>query len=266
MDAAVLVERRQRALWITINRPQAHNALNRAVSEGLAGAVEGAAGEAGIRAVVLTGAGERSFCAGADLKEGQSAEGRSTFSSGGGDNPLVRVLRAMRSCPVPVIGRINGAALGGGLGLVSGCDLVYAAEHARFGTPEVKVGVFPMMITAHLIRQLPRRRYWEMAYLGEPLSAQEAQAFHLINRAVPGHELDALIESVLERLCANSPNALRAGKLALEVMQDLNVEQSLAYAQLVIEKLAQSEEAREGMQAFAQKRPPAWAVPPKDAA
>lgn len=261
MNDAVLVERRERALWITINRPEAHNALNQAVSDGLAGAFERAGGEAGVRAVVLTGAGERSFCAGADLKETRSSEDRSTFSSLEGQNPLVRVLHAMRNCPVPVIGRINGAALGGGLGLVSGCDLAYAAEHARFGTPEVKVGVFPMMITTYLIRQLPRRRYWEMAYLGEPLSAQEAQAYHLVNRAVPAHELDALIDSVIARLCANSPNALRTGKQALEVMQDLTVEQTLAYAQLMIEKLARSEEAREGMEAFAEKRKPDWAAP-----
>ncbi|KWR87682.1 enoyl-CoA hydratase-related protein [Cupriavidus sp. IDO] len=255
MSEFILVERRDNALWLTLNRPDTHNALNRAMAAELAEAFEAAARDDSIRAVVLTAAGDRTFCAGADLK----GDAVSTFSTGRVENPLVQVYRAMRACHKPIIGRINGSALGGGLGLVSACDLALAAAHARFGTPEVKVGVFPMMITTYLIRQLPRRRYWEMAFLGEPLSAEEAERYHLINRAVPAGELDRHVADVIARIEANSPNALRLGKQALDLMQDMSVDQTLAYAELMIERLAGTEEAREGMAAFTEKRKPRWA-------
>lgn len=258
MANELLVEQRGATLWVTINRPEAHNALNRAVTDGLVTAFQVATTDATVRSVVLTGAGDRTFCAGADLKEGSAGGSNSTFSSSGGENPLVRVYRAMRACLKPIIGRVNGSALGGGLGLVSGCDFVYAVEHAKFGTPEVKVGVFPMMITTYLIRQLPRRRYLEMAFLGDPLSAAEAERYSLINRGLPVAELDPFILTVLERLERNSPTALRMGKQALDVMQDLSVDQTLAYAELMIEKLAATEDAREGIAAFAEKRKPKW--------
>lgn len=255
MPESILVERRDNALWLTLNRPDAHNALNRTMTTQLADAFRDAADDDAIRAVVLTAAGDRTFCAGADLK----GDAGNPFAAGRDENPLVQVYRAMRACHKPIIGRINGSALGGGLGLVSACDLAIAAAHARFGTPEVRVGVFPMMITTYLIRQLPRRRYWELAFLGEPLSAEEAERYHLINRAVPADELDRHVADVLARLEANSPNALRLGKQALDLMQDMSVDQTLAYAELMIARLAGSDEAREGMAAFAGKRKPDWA-------
>lgn len=255
MDEPLLSERRGNVLWLTLNRPQAHNALNRALTSALAEAIRNASDDAGLRAVVLTGAGERTFCSGADLKEGDG----SMFSSPTGSNPIADVLRAMQACSKLVIGRMNGSALAGGLGLVSACDLVYAADHARFGTPEVKAGIFPMMITTNLIRQMPRRRFYEMVYLGEPLSAAEAEAYDIINRAVPASELDAAIDSVLARLMANSPAAISAGKKALQQMQDMAAPQMLAFAELMIAKLGATEDAREGRDAFAQKRKPRWA-------
>ncbi|UIF84697.1 enoyl-CoA hydratase-related protein [Cupriavidus sp. UYPR2.512] len=253
MSDSIVVERRDNALWLTLNRPHAHNALNSVMTGQLVDAFRDAAGDDAIRAVVLTAAGDRTFCAGADLKGDAGS-----FDTGRAENPLVQVYRAMRACHKPIVGRINGAALGGGLGLVSACDLALAADHARFGTPEVRVGLFPMMITTYLIRQLPRRRYWEMAFLGEPLSAAEAERYHLINRAVPAAELDRQVVDVLERLEANSPNALRVGKQALDLMQDMSIDQTLTYAEVMIERLASSDEAREGMAAFAEKRKPHW--------
>ncbi|ODV42966.1 enoyl-CoA hydratase [Cupriavidus sp. UYMMa02A] len=253
MSESIIVERRDNALWLTLNRPDAHNALNRTMTAQLADAFRVAAGDDAIRAVVLTAAGDRTFCAGADLK----GDAGSTFATGRAENPLVQVYRAMRACHKPIIGRINGSALGGGLGLVSACDLALAAEHARFGTPEVKVGVFPMMITTYLIRQF-RAPLLGDGLLGESLSAAEAERYHLINRAVPAGELDRHVADVFARLEANSPNALRLGKQALDLMQDMSVDQTLAYAELMIERLAGSEEAREGMAAFAEKRKPRW--------
>lgn len=260
MSEALLVEDRGSVMWLTINRPEARNALNREVTDGLVTAIQRAGQDPNIRVVVLTGAGDRTFCAGADLKESASGGKDSTFSSGGGENPLVRVYRAMRGCHKPIIGRINGSALGGGLGLVSACDLVYSADHAQFGTPEVKVGVFPMMITTYLIRQLPRRRFVEMAFLAEPLSAKEAEGYDLINEALPAEELDSKVHTVIAKLLMNCPTALRMGKKALDVMQDMSIDQTLVYAELMIEKLAATDDAKEGMAAFAEKRRPAWAV------
>lgn len=256
MDDPLLSERRGPVLWLTLNRPEAHNALNRALTAALLSAFRSASDDETLRAVVLTGAGERTFCSGADLKEDNGG----MFASAGGSNPIADVLRAIQACSKPVIARLNGSALAGGLGLVSACDLVYAADHAKFGTPEVRAGVFPMMITTNLIRQVPRRRFYEMAYLGEALSAAEAERYDIINRAVPAGELDALIENVLARLLANSPMAISAGKKALMEMQDMTAPQMLSYAELMIARLAASPEAVEGRAAFAEKRKPNWAA------
>lgn len=247
----ILASTRGAALHLTLNRPEARNALTQALLDDLESRLVAAGDDDSVRVVVLTGAGDRAFCAGADLRN-------PIFDVPGRENPLVRVMRAMRRCPKPVVGRVNGAALGGGLGLVSACDLVVAADHATFGTPEVRVGVFPMMITTFLIRQLPRRRYFEMTFLGEPLTAAEAVACDLVNWAVPAAELDARVDAVVGKLVANSPTALRAGKKALEVMQDLDVEATYEYASRAIAELAVSEDAREGRAAFVEKRAPRW--------
>lgn len=264
MSEHLLVERRGDVLWLTLNRPDVHNALSPSLTGGLAAACEDAGRDEAIRAVVLTGAGDRTFCAGADLKPDPGDREPSPFASGTGENPLVRLYRAMRTSGKPIVARVNGSAFGGGLGLVAACDLAYAADHARFGTPEVKLGVFPLMVATFLIRQLPRRRFWEMAFLGEPLGAAEAERYHLVNRTVPAAELDAKIADVLERLRAASPTALRVGKAALDVMQDMTVDETLAYAQALIERLAATDDAREGMAAFAEKRRPRWAALPED--
>lgn len=259
MDEPLLSELRGSVLWLTLNRPAAHNALNGALTAALVAAFRSASEDETLRAVVLTGAGDRTFCSGADLKEDNGG----MFASAAGSNPIADVLRAMQDCSKLVIGRLNGSALAGGLGLVSACDLVYAADHARFGLPEVKAGVFPMMITTNLIRQIPRRRFYEMAYLGEALTASEAERCDIINCAVPAEELDALIDSVLAKLMANSPAAISAGKKAIMQMQDMTVPQTLAFAELMIARLGASSDALEGRAAFAEKRKPKWAVEPE---
>ena len=259
MDEVLLSERRSDVLWLTLNRPAAHNALNSTLTAALLGAFRSASGDEALRAIVLTGAGDRTFCSGADLKENNGG----MFASPTGSNPIADVLRAMQDCSKLVIGRLNGSALAGGLGLVSACDLVYAADHARFGMPEVKAGLFPMMITTNLIRQVPRRRFYEMAYLGEALTASEAERYDIINRAVPADQLDAMIDTVLVKLMANSPMAISAGKKALMQMQDMPAPQMLAFAELMIGRLGASPDAQEGRAAFAEKRKPNWAVEPE---
>ncbi|UVC09906.1 enoyl-CoA hydratase/isomerase family protein [Rhizobium sp. TH2] len=259
MAEELLVERRGSVLWLTLNRPERHNAINGAMTAALVEALGEASTDIGVRAIVLTGAGERTFCSGADLKDQSSM-----FASAGGTNPIGNVLRAVQACSKLVVARLNGSALAGGLGLVAACDLAYAAHHAKFGLPEVRVGVFPMMIATRLTRQIPERRFREMAYLGETIGTEEAERHGLINRAVPAAELDALIQSVLDKLMLGAPGAISAGKQALSEMQDMPQTERLAYAERMIATLGESTEAREGRTAFAEKRRPGWVLSADD--
>ena len=254
MTDLLLQERRDSALWLTLNRPEVHNALNAALTHALTVALQEASQDEALRAVVLTGAGERSFCAGADLKE--SAGGM--FQSENGANPIANVLRAIESCGKPVVARVNGAALAGGVGLVAACDLAIAADHAKFGLPEVQVGLFPMMVAALLLERIPRRRLQAMAYLGETLSAAEAADCALIDRVAPAAGLDTATEEILTILKRNSPAAMRVGKAALQAMGALAPQDRLAFAERQIAELGKSEDAREGRAAFAEKRRPRW--------
>lgn len=255
MADELLCETRKDVLWLTLNRPEVHNALNAAMTDALTDAIRAASGDHSLRAVVITAAGDRSFCSGADLKE--SAGGM--FLSRDGTNPIADVMRAIERCEKPVIARINGRVLAGGLGLVAACDLAYAADHAEFGLPEVLVGLFPAMVAAKLLAKIPLSGLQEMAYLGQPVSAPEATRLGLVNRAAPAAELDRLIEDVLAKLRQNAPGAIAAGKAALLAMRDMPSDERLAFAESTIATLSGSDEAREGRQAFAEKRPPIWA-------
>ena len=255
MAEELLVERRGSMLWLTLNRPDRHNAINAAITAALVEALDKASDDTSVRAIVLTGAGDRTFCSGADLKEQSSM-----FASAGGSNPIGNVLRAIQACAKLVIARLNGSALAGGLGLVAACDLAYAADHAKFGLPEVRVGVFPMMIATRLMHQIPERRFREMAYLGETIDAIEAERYDLVNRAVPAAELDALIQSVLDKLMLGAPGAITAGKRALAEMRNMAEAEKLSHAERLIAILGDSAEAREGRAAFAQKRRPGWSL------
>lgn len=261
MADELLVERRGSAIWLTLNRPERHNALNVAMTDALIAALSAASADPAVRAVVLTGAGDRTFCSGADLKEGSRM-----FRSEDGTNPIGNVLRAIQNCAKPVVARLNGSALAGGFGLVAACDLAYAADHARFGLPEVRVGVFPMMIATRLVHQVPERRLREMAYLGETIGADDAQRWNIVNRAVPATELDALIGDVLARLALAAPQALAVGKKALFDIRELERERALAYAERAIGALGEGREAAEGRAAFSEKRNPAWATTPSNRA
>lgn len=254
MADELLRERRKDVLWLRLNRPEVHNALNAAMTNALADAIRAASGDRGLRAVVITAAGDRSFCSGADLKE--SAGGM--FLSRDGTNPIADVMRAIETCDKIVIARINGRVLAGGLGVVAACDLAYAADHAEFGLPEVRVGLFPAMVAAKLLAKIPLGGLQEMAYLGQPVSAPEATRLGLVNRTAPAAELDGLIEDVLAKLRQNAPGAIAAGKAALLAMRDMSSDERLAFAESAIAAISSSDEAREGRQAFAEKQPPIW--------
>lgn len=255
MANELLAERREDVLLLTMNRPEAHNALNKTLVKALWEAFDAASNHPQLRAVILTGVGEKSFCSGADLKESAS----DVFKTEDGANPIADVFRAIENCNKPVIARINGSVLAGGMGLVAACDLAFAADHARFGLPEVRVGVFPMMVAAKLMLQIPQRRLQSLAYLGESISAIEAEHYGLIDHAVPAGELDTILDDIVAILLRNSPLALAEGKMALRDMRNMPQVDALKFAERKIAELGQSEDASEGRLAFAEKRKPRWA-------
>ena len=253
----LIVEQRGAACYITINRAAEHNTMTDLVMEELSLAFRQAEAMAGVRAIVLTGAGDQTFCAGGKLKP--TADGSPfALEPGRFDNPVAELFRTMDRCNLPIIARVNGSAFGGGLGLVCACDFAVATDTARFGTTEAKVGVFPMMILPVLMRVIPRRRLLEMCFFAHRFTAAEAQQFDIVNQVVPAAELDAAITSMVEKLAANSPVALRIGRRAIAAVTDLSFVDALNLTQAVLPILSQSEDTKEGMKAFAERRPPVW--------
>lgn len=251
----VLTEIRNRAMWITINREDKRNAMNDDVRAGIADALDQAASNPEVRAVVLTGAGERAFCAGADL----SSQAKSfEHAPGGGGLLFARLIKKAKELQLPTIARVNGHCMAGGMGLLAMCDMAIAADHARFGLPEVRVGVFPMQVMSVLQHMIPQRKLYELALTGEPVTAAEAKEMGLLNYVVPGAELDAKVEWLLARLLDKSPTAIRRGKHAMLHIESMTFDQSIAFLEAQIRIMATTEDAIEGRRAFNEKRPPVW--------
>ncbi|NML44824.1 enoyl-CoA hydratase/isomerase family protein [Ramlibacter sp. G-1-2-2] len=257
MTQSILLERRGAALWITINREERRNAINPEVIAGIHEALRGVAADAGIRAVVLTGAGEKAFCAGADLTrgtgvftEGAAAETTTDFG---------RLARFARELRVPLIARINGACVAGGMGLMSLCDLCVVADHARFGLPEAKVGVFAMQVLVFLRRMIAPRYVNELCFTGELIDAQRAREMGIANAVVPYAQLDAKVDEMVDRIAACSPMAVQRGRSAIAGMEWMGWNEALTYAETQIAVASASPDAKEGLAAFNEKRAPAWA-------
>lgn len=253
----VRAERSGPALWLTIDREERRNALNATVLDGLRAGLIEAAATAGVRAIVITGAGEKVFCAGGDLKP--DAEGDPfSIDPAERDNPVVKLLRAIVDCPLPVIARVNGHALAGGFGLVCACDFAVVADNARLGTPEARIGIFPMMILPFMLRTMPRRKLLELCITGEPITAAEALAHGMVNHVVPLAALDDTVNALVASIAAASPSAIAIGRRAIATIDGLPLDAALEYAQRVLPQLARTPDAREGFKAFNEKRAPVW--------
>jgi enoyl-CoA hydratase/carnithine racemase len=253
----VLIEHSASACSITINRPKHHNAMTLDVLRDLARGFDTAADNHDARAVVLTGAGTKTFCAGGQLvasDEGSPFE----LDAERFDNPVALLFRAMDRCPLPIIGRINGSAFGGGIGLICACDIAVAVDTAKFGTTEARLGVFPLMILPLMMRVIPRRHLHEMCFFAERFAAQKALAIGLVNEVVAPEALDGAIAAIVEKLRLNSPTALTFGRRAINAVSDLALADALNLTQALLPLLAQSDDAREGFRAFAERRPPVW--------
>jgi methylglutaconyl-CoA hydratase len=253
-DQAVLREKRGRAFWITINRPEKRNAIDADVIAGVRAGYREAHADSEIRVIVLTGAGEKAFCAGGDLQPGKGF----SFDLSRPNIEFADLLREAHDAALPAIARVNGLCMAGGMGLMCMTDLAVASENAVFGLPEVKVGVFPMQVMSLLSRIAPARLVREWAICGESFSAEEAKAAGLVNYIVPKAELDAKVEWLVSRIADKSPTAIRRGKYALRAIEAMSFDEAIAYTESQIALMAMTEDAKEGLASFNEKRKPIW--------
>ena len=242
-------------LWLTLNRPARRNALTDGVLLGLADLFLRAGSDDSLRAIVLTGAGDKAFCAGADLTPGDTPF-QPDFSRLA--LPFGKLARAVHECHIPVVGRINGVCVAGGMGLFGLCDMAVAVADARFGMPEVKVGIFPMQILTLLRDLIPSRFLNEMCMTGKLIDAQAAASMGLLNRVVPRAELDAAVAALLADIVAVSPIAVRRGKYAMRAVESMSFHEMMAFTETSISGMIQTADAREGLAAFNERRPPNW--------
>jgi enoyl-CoA hydratase/carnithine racemase len=236
--------------YFTINREAQRNAISLETIALLLSYLQDAEKDKNVRAVLLTGSGERAFCSGADLGGAAAGDIHSGFKS------YARLLKRLTGYSKPVVARINGACMAGGMGLMLACDIVIAKNTAAFGTPEVNVGLWPMMIGALIFRNVPRKKALEMILLGEKLTAAQALEMGLVSRLVPSEQLDDAVEKVLQSLAAKSPIGMKIGKQAFYAVADMPFEKALDFLTAKIADVAATEDAKEGITAFIEKRKP----------
>jgi enoyl-CoA hydratase/carnithine racemase len=246
-----------RVATITINRPDKRNALNGAVLSGLHRFLDQLSGDSDIGAVVLRGAGG-TFCAGADLGSGMATEPKSFLDEHEGRGEFARLLQHMTVCKKPILAAIEGYCLAGGMGLCLASDMVIAAEDAQFGTPEIKRGLWPYMVTALLIRNVGRKKALELCMVGDRISAVEAQRIGLINYAVPAGDFEDKVREMASKLSSYSPAIMGLGKAAFYRIADMTTDDALHYLQSQLTINAQTEDVVEGIAAFFEKRKPRW--------
>jgi methylglutaconyl-CoA hydratase len=258
-EATCLLERRaDGVIRLTLNRPAIHNAFDdRQIAE-LSEAFAGLATDASVRAVVLTGAG-RSFSAGADLNWMRRTSTYGEAENLRDANALAALMKALYELPQPTVARVNGAALGGGTGLVACCDIVVAGEDAVFGTTEVRLGIIPAVIGPYVLAAIGARHARRLMLTGERITAREAARIGLVHEVVPADGLDAAVEKVVADLLKGGPRALAAAKRLVHDLAGRPIDQDLIDdTARRIAALRATPEAGEGLSAFLEKRKPGW--------
>jgi enoyl-CoA hydratase len=256
MGEELLYEVKGGVARVTLNRPDQRNALNAELLGSLVEAMRSARDDEAVRAVVLTGAGDKVFCAGADLG-GFAADGplvEKHFAS----DLFLEFFRLMPRLGKPSLCAANGHVLAGGMGLALSCDLVIAKEGARFGTPEINVGAFPYMIMSIIFRNVPRKKVNEMILLGEQMSAEEAVIHGLANKVVPAADFDAAVDEWAAKLASKSPVLMRLGHDAMYRQQDMGLDDALEFLRSQLSLTFSTEDIQEGVAAFFEKREPKW--------
>ena len=241
---------------LTLNRPEARNALDGELLGALVEAVKRARDDEAVKAVVLTGAGDKVFCAGADL--GGFAADVPLVQKHFASDLFLEFFRTMPRLGKPSLCAANGHVLAGGMGLALSCDLVIAKEGARFGTPEINVGAFPYMIMSIIYRNVPRKKVNEMVLLGEQMSAEEAVAYGLANKVVPAKQFRAAVDDWAQKLASKSPVLMRIGHDAMYRQQDMGIDDALEFLRSQLSLTFSTEDIQEGVKAFFEKREPDW--------
>ncbi len=258
----LLSERRGPVLTLTINRPERRNAMTWAVIAGLRREVARAKDDPLVRVVVLAGAGDQAFCAGADLS------GMVPHSQGGVTDEyadhhaargwLAELFEDLWHLGKPTIARVQGWAMAGGFGLALACDMVIASEHARFGAPELNVGLWPYMVTVPMLRSMPPKRALELMLTSRVVGAAEAERIGFATRVVPGDRLDAEVAEMAAVLASKPPGVMRMGRESFYAVLDSAATEALPYLHAMLTVTSQTAEAAEGIAAFTEKRPPSW--------
>jgi enoyl-CoA hydratase len=250
----VLVSVQGHVATVTLNRPEQRNPLSATMLRDLATAFGWCKGEPEVRVVVLTGAGDRVFCAGADLNSFDG--GMTDLERHRSRDLFVDLFTLMESLGKPIVGRINGHALAGGIGLACACDLLVSTDTATFGTPEINVGIWPFMIQAILSRNIPRKVLLEMEMLGDRWTATQLQGVGVINRVVPHDQLDGAVKEITDKLVKKSPVVMRLGRDSFYRQQDMEFRAALAYLHSQFTLVTLTEDSKEGIKAFFEKREP----------
>jgi enoyl-CoA hydratase/carnithine racemase len=241
------------AALLTLNRESRRNAISQEMITAFLNYLDKADQDKGVRAVCITGAGEKAFCSGADIAVTLTKEGESSMS---GARNYAQLLKKMAIFGKPLLARINGPCLAGGLGLMLSCDIIIARNDVFFCVPEVNVGIFPMMIGTLLYRNVNRKKAMDMVLTGRRIPALEAENMGLISRAVEPDRLDHEIQETLKLLTSKSPIGIRIGKEAFSTMSDMPFEEAVDYLCEALGRVISTEDAAEGMRAFMEKREP----------
>lgn len=256
MSGAVLYEAADGVARITIDRPDRRNAINPEVVRGIADALARAEAEASTKVVVLTGSGDKAFCAGGDLggmAEADGKVGEHFLRAEIGD-----LFAKMRRSRLPIVARVNGHALAGGFGLMLACDVVVAADDAQIGTPEVNIGLWPFMISAIIQRDVPRKVALEMMLTGRRMPVSEGERWGFVNRVTSRDELDAAVKEVTTEIASKSPLIVGLGKRSFYRAEDMETSAALEYLAGMLSVCLSSEDTIEGVTAFIEKRAPEW--------
>jgi enoyl-CoA hydratase len=244
-------------LRLTVNREDKRNALSAEVMRGLLDAVRGASTDETVRVVLIGSAGERVFCAGADLAVmGNDATGLEQHE---GRGLLAKLVVAIRECPVPVVARVQGLCLAGGIGLAAGCDIVLARQSAAFGLPEIDRGLWPFMVSALLARHVSPKHAMDRMLIGDRFDAKTACEMGLVSRVFDDATFDADVEAYVAKLAGSAPAAVRLGKAAWVAATEIaSLPIALEAMQAQLSLLTTTKDAAEGITAFFDKRPPQW--------
>jgi methylglutaconyl-CoA hydratase len=257
-EHTIEIERRGAAAWVWLNRPDVHNALNENLVRELTLVLRGLGDDSAFRVIVLSGRG-RSFCAGADIESMKQQGAASATANRDNARELADLFHAIASSPKPTIARVNGAAIGGGLGLVTACDIAVATSDAKFAASEVRLGLIPATIGPYVVRAIGARWSRRLFQTAERISAAQAEKIGLVHEVVEPAQLDARIEAIVNDLLAGAPAAQNAAKELIDAVAGRPVTAELIeYTADRIAVIRAQDEAREGLSAFLEKRKPRW--------